>query len=214
MVGSATLFVDVFVHLDQYLATFLEQYGAWVYLLLFLIIFAETGLVVAPILPGDSLLFVAGALAAAGGMDVTRLVVLLIAAAVLGDTVNYQVGAWVGPKVFTERSRFLNHKHLDRTRRFYEKHGGKTIALARFMPIIRTLAPFVAGVGTMPYRRFILYNVGGGVLWVVSFVMAGYFFGNLPQVESNLSLVILGIVALSLLPGVVEVLRSRGQQTG
>jgi undecaprenyl-diphosphatase len=208
-VQGATTFVDVFVRLDFYLEGFLEQYGAWVYLLLFIVVFAETGLVVTPLLPGDSLLFVAGTLAATGEMDVTRLVLLLILAAVLGDTVNYHIGAWVGPKAFREKSRFLNREHLEKTRRFYEKHGGKTIILARFMPIIRTVAPFVAGVGTMPYGRFVLYNVGGGILWVTSFVLLGYFFGNLPQVESRLSLVILAIVGLSLLPILIEAIRHR-----
>jgi membrane-associated protein len=209
-IGEALrVFVDIFVNLDEHLAAFLEQYGAWVYALLFLIVFAETGLVVTPLLPGDSLLFVAGTLAASGGMEVVRLVTLLIVAAVLGDAVNYHIGRWVGPRVFTEGSRFLRREHLERTRAFYEKHGGKTIVLARFMPIIRTFAPFVAGVGTMPYRRFAVYNVAGGVAWVVSFVLAGYFFGNLPQVEENLSLVILGIVVVSVLPGVVEWARSR-----
>jgi undecaprenyl-diphosphatase len=206
--GAAT-FVDIFVRLDFYLETFLEQYGTWVYLLLFVVVFAETGLVVTPLLPGDSLLFVAGTLAATGEMDVTRLIMLLIFAAVLGDTVNYQIGAWVGPKAFREKSRFLNRDHLEKTRRFYEKHGGKTIVIARFMPIIRTVAPFVAGVGTMPYARFVVYNVGGGILWVTSFVLAGYFFGNLPQVESRLSLVILVIVGLSFLPILVEAIRAR-----
>ena len=205
----AATFVDVFVRLDFYLEGFLAEYGAWVYLLLFIVIFAETGLVVTPLLPGDSLLFVAGTLAATGEMDVTRLIVLLIVAAILGDTVNYHIGAWVGPRAFREKSRFLNRNHLERTRQFYEKHGGKTIVIARFMPIIRTVAPFVAGVGMMPYGRFILYNVGGGILWVTSFVLAGYFFGNLPQVESRLSLVILGIVGLSILPGVIEMIRHR-----
>jgi undecaprenyl-diphosphatase len=206
--GAAT-FVDVFVRLDFYLEGFLAEYGAWVYLLLFLVVFAETGLVVTPLLPGDSLLFVAGTLAATGEMDATRLIVLLILAAVLGDTVNYQIGAWVGPKAFREKSRFLNRDHLEKTRRFYVKHGGKTIILARFMPIIRTVAPFVAGVGTMPYGRFAVYNLGGGILWVTLFVLAGYFFGNLPQVESRLSLVILVIVGLSFLPVFVEAIRHR-----
>jgi membrane-associated protein len=204
-----TLAIDVFLHIDRYLLTFLEHYGAWVYALLFLIVFAETGLVVAPLLPGDSLLFVAGAIAAAGGMDVSLLIGLLIVAAILGDTVNYSIGAYLGPKAFTGDSRLLKKEYLERTHRFYEKHGGKTIVIARFIPIIRTFAPFVAGIGTMPYLRFIAYNVAGGIFWVVSFVLAGFFFGNIPKVRSNLSLVIIGIVILSIMPAVVEYLRHR-----
>jgi membrane-associated protein len=204
-----TLAVDLFVHVDRYLLTFLDHYGAWVYALLFLVVFAETGLVVTPFLPGDSLLFVAGTLAAAGGMDVAILIPLLITAAILGDTVNYRVGEYVGPRVFTHGARWLKQEYLEHTYNFYEKHGGKTIIIARFIPIIRTFAPFVAGMGSMSYPRFLAYNVAGGILWVVSFVLAGFFFGNLPQVRSNLSLVILGIVVLSMLPALIEYLRYR-----
>ena len=206
----ATAF-DVFLHVDRYLETFMQQYGTWVYALLFLIVFAETGLVVAPLLPGDSLLFVAGAIAGAGGMHVGALIALLIVAAILGDTVNYHVGKYVGPAIFRRESRFLNRSHLEYTQRFYERHGGKTIVIARFIPIVRTFAPFVAGIGAMAYTRFIAYNVGGAVLWVVSFVVAGYFFGNIPQVKSNLSLVIIAIVILSIMPAVFEFLRHRGK---
>lgn len=205
------LTVDVFLHVDRYLLAFLEHYGVWVYALLFLIVFAETGLVVMPLLPGDSLLFVAGAIAAIGGMDVTVLIGLLITAAVVGDTLNYHIGKYVGPVVFTRESRFLRKDYLDRTHQFYEKHGGKTIVLARFIPIIRTFAPFVAGIGTMSYRRFLAYNVAGGVAWVLSFVLAGYYFGNIPQVKKNLSLVIVGIVIVSVLPIVIEYLRHRAR---
>lgn len=207
-----TLAVDLFLHVDRYLLTFLEHYGAWVYVLLFLIVFAETGLVVTPFLPGDSLLFVAGTLAAAGGMDVAILIPLLIVAAILGDTVNYRIGEYAGPKVFTRGSRWFKQEHLERTHGFYERHGGKTIIFARFIPIIRTFAPFVAGIGKMSYPRFLSYNVTGGILWVVSFVLAGFFFGNIPQVRSNLSLVIIGIVFLSLLPALIEYLRHRANR--
>lgn len=202
--------VDLLLHLDQHLTAFLQQHGAWVYVLLFMIVFAETGLVVTPFLPGDSLLFVAGTLAAAGGMDIRLLIVLLTIAAIAGDTVNYWFGNYVGPRVFTsENSRFLNRQHLERTHAFYERHGGKTIVIARFVPIIRTFAPFVAGVGKMPYPRFLAYNVFGGILWVVSLTLAGYYFGNLPFVKNNLTLVILGIIVVSIMPGVVEYLRQR-----
>jgi len=201
--------LDVLLHLDQHLIVFVENYGAWVYALLFVIVFAETGLVVTPVLPGDSLLFVAGTLAAAGGMDVVLLMTILIVAAILGDTVNYWIGSYVGPKVFRAESRLLNKAHLERAHRFYERHGGKTIVIARFVPIIRTFAPFVAGIGKMSYPRFLLYNVGGALLWVVSLVMAGYYFGELPYVKQNLTLIIVLIVVISVLPGVFEYLRHR-----
>jgi membrane-associated protein len=206
-----TLVVDIFLHVDRYLQTFLEHYGAWVYGLLFLIVFAETGLVVTPFLPGDSLLFVAGALAALGGMSLVPLILILIVAAILGDTVNYRIGQYIGVRVFSMQSRFFKREHLEYTQRFYEKHGGKTIVIARFIPIVRTFAPFVAGVGNMPYLQFLAYNIGGGILWVVSFVLAGYFFGNIPQVKSNLSLVIIAIIILSILPAVIEYLRHRAR---
>lgn len=201
-------FIDIVLHLDKHLQALIQNYGAWVYAILFLIIFCETGLVVTPFLPGDSLLFVAGALAAAGGMNVHLLVVLLIVAAILGDAVNYAFGWYLGPKVFRdEKARFLNRRHLMAAHDFYVRHGGKTIIIARFIPIIRTYAPFVAGIGSMPYPRFALFNVTGAILWVVSLAYAGYFFGNVPWVKNNLTLVIVGIVILSIMPGVIEYMR-------
>jgi membrane-associated protein len=201
--------IDLFLHLDQHLSRVIADYGVWTHLILFLIVFAETGLVVTPFLPGDSLLFAAGTFAAMGSLDLWLVVVLLIAAAILGDTVNYWVGAWVGPRAFSGNIRFLRKDYLDRTHAFYEKHGGKTVILARFVPIIRTFAPFVAGVGAMSYPKFITYNVVGAVLWVGLFVPAGYFFGNIPAVRKNFTLVILAIIALSVLPIALEAIRSR-----
>ncbi|MBS1126324.1 MAG: hypothetical protein H6Q93_313 [Nitrospirae bacterium] len=204
-----TLF-DIFMHLDRHLGSVIQAYGIWTYLILFLIIFCETGLVVTPILPGDSLLFAAGAFAAIGALDVLWLFGLLTVAAVAGDTLNYWIGHYLGPKVFHKKDvRFLNREYLDRTHRFYEKHGGKTIIIARFMPIIRTFAPFVAGIGKMTYMRFIGYNVSGGILWIASFVFGGYFFGNIPMVKRNFTLVIVAIIVLSVMPGVIEFLRHR-----
>jgi membrane-associated protein len=204
--------IDIFLHLDHHLAQLIEQFGAGSYLILFLIIFAETGLVVTPFLPGDSLLFAAGTFAALGSFDLLLLLVLLIAAAVIGDSVNYWIGMRVGERAFSGRVRFLKQEHLERTRAFYARHGGKTIVLARFIPIIRTFAPFVAGVGRMHYPRFLAYNVAGAVLWVSLFVLGGYFFGNIPAVRSNFTLVILAIIALSVVPVVVEFLRGRGRE--
>lgn len=205
-----TQLIDVVVHLDQHLQALVAAHGAWIYLILFLIVFCETGLVVTPFLPGDSLLFVAGTVAAAGGMDIHLLVLLLIIAAVLGDAVNYGVGHYVGPRIFSHNeSRWLNPAHLQRAHDFYEKYGGKTIIIARFVPIVRTYAPFVAGAASMTYSRFALFNVSGAVLWVVSLGYAGYFFGNLPFIKNNLTLVILGIIFLSILPGIIEILRHR-----
>lgn len=201
--------MDLFLHLDEHLNRIVSDYGIWTHLILFAIVFAETGLVVTPFLPGDSLLFAAGALAALGSLDLWLLVALLIGAAILGDTVNYWVGAWIGPRAFSGNVRFLRKDYLDRTHAFYEKHGGKTIILARFVPIIRTFAPFVAGVGAMSYPKFITYNVVGAVLWVGIFVPLGYFFGNMPTVKDNFSLVILAIIALSLLPIALEAIRAR-----
>ncbi|HUQ15181.1 MAG TPA: DedA family protein [Gemmatimonadales bacterium] len=201
--------VDLFLHLDQHLSRVIADYGVWTHLILFFIVFAETGLVVTPFLPGDSLLFAAGTFAALGSLDLWLLVVLLVAAAILGDTVNYWVGAWVGPRAFSGNIRFLRKDYLDRTHAFYEKHGGKTVILARFVPIIRTFAPFVAGVGAMSYPKFITYNVVGAVLWVGLFVPAGYFFGNIPAVRKNFTLVILAIIALSVVPIALEAIRAR-----
>jgi membrane-associated protein len=201
---------DFLVHLDQHLALLLEQHGAWVYLLLFTIIFCETGLVVTPFLPGDSLLFIAGALAAGGGIDVHLLALLLVVAAVLGNTVNYSIGRFIGPRVFHwEDSRFFNKKALDRAHAFYERHGGKTIVITRFVPILRTFAPFVAGIACMTYLNFTAYNLAGALAWVLSLLYAGYWFGNVPLVKQNLTWVILGIIAISLLPLVLEYLRQR-----
>jgi membrane-associated protein len=202
--------MDVVLHLDQHLQALVASHGAWIYLILFLIIFCETGLVVTPFLPGDSLLFVAGTVAAAGGMDINLLVLLLIIAAILGDAVNYGVGHYIGPRIFNNgESRWLNPAHLQRAHAFYEKYGGKTIIIARFVPIVRTYAPFVAGAASMTYSRFAVYNVSGAVLWVASLGYAGYFFGNLPFIKNNLTLVILGIIFLSILPGIIEILRHR-----
>lgn len=203
-----TFLIDVVLHLDRHLAELVQNYGAWIYLILFLVIFAETGLVVTPFLPGDSLLFVAGTLAAAGGMDPVLLMVLLCIAAIAGDSVNYAVGRHVGERL-VRGGRFVRQEHIDRTHAFFEKYGGKTIVIARFVPIVRTFAPFVAGMGAMDYGRFLFFNVTGGILWVVSLTTAGYFFGNLPIVKNNLSLVIVGIIIASIMPGVIEYLRHR-----
>ena len=206
--------VDLFLHLDKHLGQIIVEYGKWTYLILFLVIFCETGLVVTPFLPGDSLLFAAGAFAAAGAFKVGTLFFLLITAAIAGDTVNYQIGNFVGPKIFARNNvRFLKREYLDRTQRFYEKHGGKTIIIARFVPIIRTFAPFVAGIGNMTYLRFLGYNVVGGFFWISIFVFGGYFFGNLPFVKNNFSLVILAIIFISVLPGAIEFGRRRRTAT-
>jgi len=200
--------IDIALHLDRHLLVFLNEYGLWVYALLFAIIFAETGFVVTPFLPGDSLLFVAGTLAAGSGLDVNWLLPLLIAASFSGDNTNYWIGHHLGPRVFrSDNSRLLNHKHLDRTRAFYDRHGGKTVLLARFIPILRTFVPFVAGVGRMPYFRFLAFSFVGSVLWIGLFVLAGFYFGHLPAVRQNLLLMMLGIIVLSILPGTIAWLR-------
>jgi membrane-associated protein len=204
--------LDFFLHLDVHLGEIIARFGAGAYGILFLIVFAETGLVVTPLLPGDSLLFAAGTFAALGSFSLVPLILLLAAAAILGDTVNYWIGARVGERAFSGNVRFLKQKHLRRTQEFYERHGGKTIVLARFIPIVRTFAPFVAGVGGMHYPRFLLYNVTGGIVWVLLFTLAGYFFGNIPAVRSNFTLVILAIIALSVLPMVVELIRGRRRE--
>lgn len=201
-------FIDIFIHLDKHLNTIIQSYGTWTYAILFLIIFCETGLIVTPILPGDSLLFAAGSFAALGSLDPVWLFGLLTIAAILGDAVNYRVGHYIGPKVFhLEDSRIFKKEYLERTHRFYEKHGGKTIIIARFMPIIRTYAPFVAGVGSMKYTSFFAYNVVGAILWVGIFVFGGFLFGNIPAVKNNFTLVILIIIFLSILPGIIAFLR-------
>jgi membrane-associated protein len=202
--------LDLLLHLDRHLSAIIQDYGVWTYLILFLIIFCETGLVVTPILPGDSLLFAVGTFAATGALDLGLVLLLLSVAAVAGDTVNYAIGYRVGPRIFrAEGVRFLNREYLDRTHRFYERHGAKTIVIARFVPIIRTFAPFVAGIGRMSYARFVTYNVAGGVGWIAALVLGGHAFGNIPVVRQNFTLVILAIIGLSILPGVVEFLRQR-----
>ena len=201
--------IDLVLHLDTHLSGIIDRYGVWTYLLLFLIIFCETGLVLTPFLPGDSLLFAAGTFAGLGALDPTLLFLLLSAAAILGDSVNYRIGRWVGPKAFSGGIRWLRQDYLRRTEAFYARHGGKTIVLARFVPIIRTFAPFVAGVGRMKYSRFLGFNVGGGILWVGLFVYGGHFFGNLRVVRENFSLVILVIILLSVLPIGIEIIRAR-----
>ena len=208
-----TWFWDVVVHLDVRLADFVQQHGVWVYALLFAIVFCETGLVVTPFLPGDSLLFVAGAVAAAGDMNIAAVIATLIGAALCGDNCNYWIGRWIGPKVFHfERSRWFNPAHLARAHAFYERHGGKTIILARFVPIVRTYVPFVAGVGAMAYLRYLAFCAVGALAWVGSICTAGYFFGNIPAVKSNLTVVIVAIVLVSISPGAIAWLRSRSVQ--
>ena len=199
--------LDIFLHVDEYLHQIVTQMGVWTYVLLFIVIFCETGLVVTPFLPGDSLLFAAGAVAAiVPELNIWILLVVLSVAAILGDTVNYWIGHWVGPHAFSGKVRFLKKEHLDRTHAFYEKHGGKTIILARFVPIVRTFAPFVAGIGAMTYSKFFVYNVVGGILWVLLFTLLGYFFGNLPFVQKNFEFVVIAIIAISLVPMVWEFL--------
>ena len=203
-------FLDLVLHLDVHLAALIQQYGVWVYAILFAIIFAETGLVVTPFLPGDSLLFVAGALAAVGGINVHLIVLTLTLAAILGNTTNYAIGHWLGKTFFREKgSRWLNPEYLERTHAFYEKHGGMAVVISRFIPIIRTYVPFVAGLGAMTPARFTAYNVAGAVAWVASLTYAGYFFGNIPWVKENLTFIIVGIVAVSVLPVVVAAIRAR-----
>jgi len=205
-----SLAYNFLAHLDVHLASLAQNYGGWVYLILFLIIFAETGLVVTPFLPGDSLLFVAGAVAAVGMMAVNKLVAILILAAFLGNYVNFQIGKYLGKRFFTDReSRFLKREYLDRTHAFFERHGGKTIIISRFLPIMRTYAPFVAGIGRMGEWRFALYNAAGAILWVASLTYAGYLFGNIPIIKNNLTIVILAIIVISLLPGAIAYLRTR-----
>lgn len=206
------MLLDFILHIDVHLKELVANYGTWVYGILFLILFCETGLVVTPFLPGDSLLFVAGALAALpdNGLSVHLLAVLLVIAAVLGDAINYTIGRVFGERLFSNpNARILKRKHLERTQAFYERHGGKTIILARFVPIVRTFAPFVAGMGSMSYRRFALYNVIGALAWVLLFLYAGYLFGNHPFVQKNLKLLILAIIVISIMPGVIEFVRQR-----
>jgi len=201
--------VDFILNIDVHLEEIIRAYGGWTYMILFMIIFAETGFVVTPFLPGDSLLFAAGAFSARGALDPFTLSVLLIIAAIVGDTVNYWIGNALAPRLAQGRIRFIKESHLRKTQEFYEKHGGKTIIIARFVPIVRTFAPFVAGVGAMHYPRFLAYNVVGGIIWVLLFVWAGYFFGNIPAVEHNFTLVIFAIIFLSVLPPIIEYIRHR-----
>ncbi|AVQ86940.1 MULTISPECIES: DedA family protein [Plesiomonas] len=208
--GLLQTMFDFILHIDVHLAAMVATYGIWIYAILFLIVFCETGLVVTPFLPGDSLLFVAGTLAATGQMNPHTLVALLIVAAILGDAVNYSIGRLFGQRLFSNpQSRIFRQAYLERTHAFYERHGGKTIILARFVPIVRTFAPFVAGMGKMSYRHFALFNVTGGIVWVTAFVYAGYWFGNMPVVKQNLELLILGIIFVSVLPGLIEYWRQR-----
>ncbi len=206
--------IDFILHIDKHLIEIVQDYKLWTYAILFVIIFAETGFVVTPFLPGDSLLFAAGAIIAKpeSGLNIGLMCILLIAAAVLGDLVNYHIGDYIGPKAFSGRYKLLKKEYLERTQKFYEKHGGKTIIYARFIPIIRTFAPFIAGVGTMSYARFASYNIAGGVLWVLSFLLLGYFFGGLPVIKNNFTYVIFGIILVSILPPLFEYAKHRFQK--
>lgn len=203
--------IDLILHLDKYLGQIIQSYGTWTYLIMFFVIFMETGFVVTPFLPGDSLIFAAGAFAGLRYLNVGILFVVLAVAAIAGDTANYWIGHLIGPRAFSGNIRFLKKEYLDRTHAFYEKHGGKTIIIARFIPIIRTFAPFVAGVGAMTYPKFIAYNVIGGLAWVALFTFGGYFFGNLPIVQENFTFVILAIIFISVLPAIIELIKGRLQ---
>jgi membrane-associated protein len=209
MTGILTQFLDLMLHLDVHLSSTISEYGLWTYLILFLIVFCETGLVVTPFLPGDSLLFAAGAFAGKGSLELSILIPLLCIAGIVGDALNYAIGRYVGPKILTGNRWFLKREYLTKTQAFYERYGGKTIIIARFVPIIRTFAPFLAGVGKMNYSRFGLFNISGAILWVVLFSFAGFWFGNIPVVRKNFTLVILAIIIVSVLPAVIEALRAR-----
>ncbi|GAA0124970.1 DedA family protein [Clostridium sp. CTA-19] len=202
-------FFYVFLHIDKFLGAFIGEYGLFIYLILFIIIFCETGLVIIPFLPGDSLLFAAGAFAALGDLNIVILIIFLGLAAILGDTVNYHIGRYLGPKVLKDDNKFLKKEYIDKTNKFYETYGGKTIILARFMPIIRTFAPFVAGVGKMNYKKFITFNAIGGIVWVSGISLIGYSFGNIPFVEKNFSIVIIAIIMISLLPAIFELIKNK-----
>jgi membrane-associated protein len=204
--------LDFLLHLDKHLDLLIKAYGIYTYAILFAIIFIETGIIIMPFLPGDSLLFMVGVFCANGSLDITTSLLLLYAAAVLGDTVNYWIGKSVGNRIFESKSRWIKQEHLLKTQKFYEQHGGKTIILARFLPIVRTFAPFIAGVGKMSYSNFLFYNVTGGAVWVLLFTLLGYFFGNLSVVKENLSLIMIGIVGLSILPPMFEYLRNRNKK--
>jgi len=209
MIEIAKTLIDFILHLEKHLDALIQTYDVWVYLILFLIIFLETGLVITPILPGDSLLFAIGAFAARGSLDVTLSIALLTVAAISGDALNYTIGSFFGHKIIEHPKLPIKKEHITKTHEFYEKYGGKTIIIARFIPIVRTFAPFVAGIGDMTYRKFFTYNVVGGVLWIFGFILLGFFFGNLPMVKSNFKLVILGIIILSIMPGIVEYIRAK-----
>lgn len=211
--GFSSNFIDFILHLDKYLSILIQQYGTLTYAILFLIVFAETGLVIAPFLPGDSLLFAAGTFAALDSLNVFALFIIIALAAILGDTINYSMGKFLGSKAFEKYPRIFRKEYLDKTRKFYEKYGNKTIVLARFVPIVRTFAPFIAGVGRMKYTNFLTYNIAGGIAWVAFFVFGGYFFGNIPIVRENFSLVILIIIALSFVPIVWEYLKHKSQKS-
>jgi membrane-associated protein len=209
-VDLLTAFIDIILHLDAHLLALTQQYGVWVYAILFMIIYSETGLVIAPFLPGDSLLFVAGALCGMGALQLEWLVPLLVLAAFSGDNTNYWIGRLIGMRLLKRASaRLIRREHIDKTHAFYEKHGGKTVLLARFLPIIRTFAPFVAGIGMMRYRLFVLFSALGSVAWITSLTVAGYLFGNIPVVKNNLTLIIVGIIVISLLPAISEFIRHR-----
>ena len=207
--GLFNNFIDFILHLDKYLSLIIQQFGVWTYLLLFLIVFAETGLVITPFLPGDSLLFAVGTFAAIGALNVLWVFIIISAAAILGDTINYSIGKFLGSKAFENYPKIFKKEHLDKTHKFYEKYGAKTIVLARFVPIVRTFAPFVAGVGKMTYFKFLFYNVFGGILWVALFVFGGYFFGNISVIKRNFTIVILIIIVLSFMPMAWEYWRHR-----
>ncbi len=202
-------FISYFLHLDQHLGNVINDYGYWTYFVLFMIVFCETGLVILPILPGDSLLFAAGTFAAISSLNIYYLIPLLIIAAVLGDALNYKIGYTLGPKVLEKENRFLKREYIEKTERFYEKYGGKTIIFARFVPIVRTFAPFLAGVGKMSYSKFASYNIIGGIIWILCFTLAGYFFGNIPAVKNNFTLVIMAIIVISILPALFEAYKSK-----
>ncbi|KAF0091124.1 MAG: hypothetical protein FD141_913 [Fusobacteria bacterium] len=205
-----TNFIDLFMNLDKHLNNYADQYGIYIYLIIFLIIFCETGLVITPFLPGDSLVFATGALAATGAVDIITMLILLCFAAILGDTTNYHIGHMLRKKILDHKKiKFIKYEYVEKTQGFFKKHGSKTIILARFVPIIRTFAPFVAGVGTMPYKTFLSFNIIGGIIWVSSFISAGYFFGNLPIIKENFSFVVLGIIIVSLIPGLVTIIKTK-----
>lgn len=205
--------VDFILHIDTHLNEIIQAYGSLTYFILFMIVFAETGFVVTPFLPGDSLLFAVGALSALGSIHLTGILILLYAAAILGDSVNYWIGNVFGQKIVdSKKIKFINQEHIDKTQEFYKKHGGKTIILARFVPIVRTFAPFVAGVGKMHYDTFVLYNIIGGIIWVTAFTLAGYFFGNIPAVQHNFTLVVFGIIGISVLPMIFEFIKSKREK--